>query len=117
MLTLVLVRGFRAAPAGGGAVPVLTAGLWDMWLDCNTQRDIAESLGVTHPTVGDWLEGKRNSAEFFQAPESRQHFDIWQGRPGGRGWEPFDVERFRSSLVPPRRAGNGLGAVQILAKI
>lgn len=51
---------------------------WDLWLDCNSERSIADALGITHPTVGDWLEGKRNSAEFFQAPESRQEFDVWR---------------------------------------
>jgi DNA-binding transcriptional regulator YdaS (Cro superfamily) len=50
---------------------------WDLWLDCNSDRAIADELGITHPTVGEWLEGKRKSAEFFQAPESRQHFDVW----------------------------------------
>lgn len=51
---------------------------WDAWLDCRSERSIAEEIGVTHPTVGEWVEGKRTSAEFFQAPESRQHFDVWQ---------------------------------------
>jgi len=28
-------------------------------------------------TVGEWMQEKRKSAEILQAPESRQHFDVW----------------------------------------
>lgn len=51
---------------------------WDLWLDCGSSREIGEVVGATHTTIQEWVEGKRNSAEFFQAPESRQHFDVWQ---------------------------------------
>jgi len=51
---------------------------WDLWLDCLTEREIADAVGVTQPTVNDWLIEKRKSAVFYQAPESRQHFDVWQ---------------------------------------
>jgi hypothetical protein len=50
----------------------------DMYLDCASQREIADALGVTHPTVGDWIGKKTADAENLPAPESRQHFDVWQ---------------------------------------
>lgn len=53
------------------------AKVYDLWLDCLSERDIAERVGITHPTVSDWVEEKRKSAEFFQPPDSRQHFDVW----------------------------------------
>lgn len=59
---------------------------WDLWLDCLSERAIADELGVTQPTVGEWVKGKRKDAESFQPPGatrdepwgSIQHFDIWQ---------------------------------------
>ena len=51
---------------------------WDLWLDCLSERQIAETVGVTQPTVGEWVKEKVKSDEFFQPPESRQHFDVWQ---------------------------------------
>jgi DNA modification methylase len=50
---------------------------WDMWLDCNSEREIGEAVGVVHETVGNWLAKKRNDPEFSQPPSSRQHFDVW----------------------------------------
>ena len=51
----------------------------------NVQLDQAptgnsESLGISQPTVSEWLTDieKRKSADFDTAPESRQHFDVWQ---------------------------------------
>jgi hypothetical protein len=51
---------------------------WDLWLDCREQQGIADELGVSQPTINEWLIGKRKTAESDTAPESRQHFDIWQ---------------------------------------
>ena len=64
---------------------------WDLWLDCLSDREIAEHVGVSHPTIGEWVEEKRGSAEIFQPPGqttkdpqkpgywgSIQHFDVWQ---------------------------------------
>lgn len=50
---------------------------WDMWLDCLSYRDIADTIGVDDKTVGAWCAEK---AQNFgnSAPASRQHFDIWQ---------------------------------------
>jgi len=50
---------------------------WDLWLNCESQRDIAETLGVTHPTIGDWVEDYGKLSKFYQQPESLQHFDVW----------------------------------------
>ena len=50
---------------------------YDRWLDCESERSIADDLGVDHKTVGAWV------GEFAQTcadspPDSRQHFDVWQ---------------------------------------
>lgn len=51
---------------------------WDMWLDCHTQVDIAEVIGVPRPTVIGWLSEMERRSEFDTPPASQQHFDIWQ---------------------------------------
>lgn len=57
---------------------------WDLWLDCLSERQIAEQMSVTQPTIGEWVKEKRGSAEFFQPPPSRQHFDVWQFQNSGK---------------------------------
>jgi hypothetical protein len=52
--------------------------VWDLWLDCASQREIAEQIGVALGTANDWIVQKTASADFRTEPESRQHFDIWQ---------------------------------------
>ncbi len=49
-----------------------------MWLDCNSVRDIEQTLGIPKSTVDDAVSEKRKSADFGQVPESWQHFDVWQ---------------------------------------
>ena len=51
---------------------------WDMWLDCNTMQDVGDAIGVPRKTADEWVGEKRKSADFAIAPESRQHFDVWQ---------------------------------------
>ncbi len=54
---------------------------WDLWLDCKSEYEIAAEVlddREKRPTIQSWLDEKRKSAEFIQAPESRQHFDVWQ---------------------------------------
>jgi hypothetical protein len=51
---------------------------WGLHLDCLSFRDIAEAVGADHTVVRDWVLEKRESAEFQQPPDSRQHFDVWQ---------------------------------------
>lgn len=51
---------------------------WDMWLDCNSQSDIADAVGVTQQAVSQWLQQNAELREFVEPPESRQHFDVWQ---------------------------------------
>jgi hypothetical protein len=53
----------------------------DLWLDCNSLSEIAGAvLGDADKTstIDGWVSEKRKSADFGSAPESRQHFDIWQ---------------------------------------
>src|SRR5260221_104979 len=54
------------------------AKVWDLWLNCLTQEQIAEETTLPRQTITDWLADKRKHADFGKAPESRQHFDIWQ---------------------------------------
>jgi transcriptional regulator with XRE-family HTH domain len=49
-----------------------------MWLDCATQGDIAEAIGIDQATISRWINAKSASADFALAPASRQNFDIWQ---------------------------------------
>lgn len=51
---------------------------WDLWLDCWSQRDIAEHIGVSVGTVNEWCSETANSRNLNEPPESRQHFDVWQ---------------------------------------
>jgi hypothetical protein len=51
---------------------------WDLWLNCDEQEVIAASIGVDQTTVSRWLMQNRESADLHKAPESRQHFDVWQ---------------------------------------
>jgi hypothetical protein len=48
-----------------------------MWLDCLTQEQIAECVGVDHKTISNWVGIFRQLSEFTNPPESRQHFDVW----------------------------------------
>lgn len=49
---------------------------WDMWLDCQSARQIAESVGVDHKTITQWC-GELASNDGNSPPSSRQHFDVW----------------------------------------
>lgn len=51
---------------------------WGLHLDCLTQREIADAIGVDQATVNRWLDALAASADYASAPESRQHFDVWQ---------------------------------------
>src|SRR6516162_1293745 len=59
---------------------------YDLWLDCYSQRDIAEIVGreypafegTDHETVGRWVRGAKSADAENAPPDSRQHFDIWQ---------------------------------------
>lgn len=55
----------------------LQARAWDLWLDCWSEREIAEQIGVTHPTISEWLDGKKSANAENLPPVSLQHFDVW----------------------------------------
>jgi hypothetical protein len=62
----------------------------DLWLDCLDAPEIAIEIGLLDAdadaderdnkarNVREWIGEFRKSAEFSDAPESRQHFDVWQ---------------------------------------
>lgn len=50
---------------------------WDLWLDCWAQEAIADEVGVNQATVSRWIMQNRTNSELHNAPESRQHFDVW----------------------------------------
>jgi hypothetical protein len=49
-----------------------------MWLDCYTQEQIAEKVGVASGTIANWILNFRKLAEYENPPESRQHFDEYR---------------------------------------
>lgn len=50
---------------------------WDRWLNCETQQAIAKALGVPQPTISGWLSDFQSVGDSIDAPDSRQHFDVW----------------------------------------
>ena len=50
---------------------------WDMWLDCHTQQQIADAVGVTQQAIAQWLQEMAVLPKLVEPPESRQHFDVW----------------------------------------
>lgn len=86
---------------------------FDLWLDCRNQAQIAAAVGVTQQAVQEWVEGSGRSADFFQAPESRQHFDIWnfQSAPLHKVAElardvPIDLDHDPAKLLRTKPAAN-----------
>lgn len=51
---------------------------WDLHLDCWSQVQIADEIGVDQKTVSNWLGKMNEGAEFLEPPAARQHFDVWQ---------------------------------------
>jgi hypothetical protein len=76
---------------------------WDLWLDCWSQREIADQIGVSVGTVNEWCSEIANSRNLNDPPESRQHFDVWQfpttDRDGGGQQSYFGA-------VPPQVVEN-----------
>jgi len=51
---------------------------WNLWLDCLNYREIAAELaGPDEDTIGRWVSAKAQACGNADAPESRQHFDVW----------------------------------------
>lgn len=75
----------------------LRADVIDAWLNCvGSNRELADAFAVDDKTVGNW------TAEFAQscgdsAPESRQHFDIWQFATADKN----DGQQSYFGAVPP----------------
>jgi hypothetical protein len=76
----------------------LQARTWDLWLNCLSEREIADQVGVVYETAGNWVAKKRKDSEFSQPPGCEspdpknpkywgrvQHFDAWQFQNGGDG--------------------------------
>ena len=56
---------------GPGAAPGISARnsrakAWDLWLNCLSEREIAEALGIVHETVSNWVAKNRTNPEFSQ---------------------------------------------------
>ena len=51
---------------------------WDLHLNCYTQQEIADEVGVEQQTISNWITKFTTDSKFCNPPESRQHFDIWQ---------------------------------------
>lgn len=49
----------------------------DLWLDCCTPTQVEATVGVTDQTVANWISKFLKNPLFREAPESRQHFDVW----------------------------------------
>lgn len=49
---------------------------WDLWLECHSTRDIEALTGTDDRTVARWIASKADESG-NDAPESRQHFDVW----------------------------------------
>lgn len=75
---------------------------WDMWLDCNSQQAIADTIGVDQKTISNWLGEIRNCGNFLEPPESRQHFDIWQFQTR----DDDDGQQSYFGAMPPQVAEN-----------
>lgn len=55
----------------------LQAKAWDLWLNCLSEREVAAELSMDEATAHRWLASKLQECG-NEAPDSRQHFDIWQ---------------------------------------
>jgi hypothetical protein len=54
---------------------------WDLWLDCNSLRDIERVIGVDHATLARWMTVSTETiVQDETPPASVQHFDIWEFR-------------------------------------
>lgn len=50
---------------------------WDLWLNCMSQREIAELVEVTQPAISGWLDKFATDVGNLSPPASRQHFQNW----------------------------------------
>jgi hypothetical protein len=53
--------------------------VWDLWLNCLSEREIAAEIDGDEATVHRWITAsKSNALENEAPPASRHHFDVWQ---------------------------------------
>lgn len=54
------------------------ADCWDRWLNCEweSHRDAAKALGISHPTVSEWIGSFSNGLENLP-PDPQMTFDVW----------------------------------------
>lgn len=65
---------------------VTQAKAWDLWLECRSQREIAEQIGTDQATVSRWTDAFTANADFASPPASRQH-----SRRAPPGWPVASV--------------------------
>jgi hypothetical protein len=58
--------------------------VWDLWLDCYSEREIETVTGIAQQTLHEWVTEIRTRALFGQPPASRRHFGVWSFADGGR---------------------------------
>jgi DNA modification methylase len=69
-----------------------------LWLDCLSERDVADVIEQDDATVHRWIASKRNDFQ-NEAPDSRQHFDIWE-------FQKADGESSYFGKMPPQVVEN-----------
>lgn len=72
---------------------------WDLWLDCWSPSEIERQIGVTDQTVTNWISKYRNNPVFGDAPDCRQHFDVWS-------FQTADGESSHFGKMPPQIVEN-----------
>jgi hypothetical protein len=50
---------------------------WDLWLNCQSQPEIAKAVGVDQATVSRWLNAKSDASDFALPPDPHMTFDVW----------------------------------------
>lgn len=79
-------------------------------LDCLSEPQVSERIGVPQQTVSGWLAENRKLPVFGNAPDSRQHFDVWPFAADGTDSGHF------GKMPPPSELGSvgGLGPISNL---
>jgi hypothetical protein len=100
----------RAAGQGVGLIRA-ESNHEDLWLDCLSERDVAERVGVEQKTINNWVSKKRTDSEFTQPSTSRQHFDVWNFHSANNHADTPGAEREGSATSRPRASGRLSGSI------